>query len=425
MLLQFSVENYKSFKERAVLSFEGSSDKEHPNNYVQTGKNKILKVLSVFGANAAGKSNIFLALTAALLTLRQSANRQFNDSLLFIVPFRFNETSMNDPSSFEFVFIGFDNKKYVYGFSATQQQITKEYLYVYDTVKASTVFERVYDEYRFTNPAKKRVMLPLTERNTGNKLFLATATQWNCEETREAYLWLAQGINTYSTNFDQLLNQTAPMFENDHDNSLKRFTTNILHEADINIDDFEFESREQTKEQFIQGLPIELREFVSTVPFAGNKQIKIETIHTIQTDGASKKFNLSLFEESQGTRSLFLFAPVLKRAFETGETLCIDEFDTSIHPILIVYLIGLFNDPDINKHNAQLLFSTHAVSVMSLKTLRRDQIYFVEKNRSLASSELYSLDEFSPRKKEDIRKAYLLGRYGSVPDIPEEADLWR
>ena len=67
MLLQFSVENYKSFKERAVLSFEGSSDKEHPNNYVQTGKNKILKVLSVFGANAAGKSNIFLALTAALI----------------------------------------------------------------------------------------------------------------------------------------------------------------------------------------------------------------------------------------------------------------------------------------------------------------------------------------------------------------------
>lgn len=425
MLLQFSVENYKSFKDRTVLSLEGSVDKELANNYVLLGKEKVLKVISVFGANAAGKSNIFSALTASILTLRQSANRQINEPLFYIIPFRFDEEALKQPSSFEYVFIGLDNKKYVYGFSATQLRVTKEYLYVYDTAKASTVFERTNDVYKFTSPAKKREMLPLTERNTSNKLFLATATQWNCEDTKQAYLWLAQGINTYSTNFDQLLNQTAPMFENDQDNSLKRFTTNILHEADINIDDFEYESRDQTKEQFIQGLPVELRGLASTVPFATNKEIRIETVHTIEKDGQWKQFNLSLFEESQGTRNLFLFAPILKRAFETGETLCIDEFDTSIHPILIEYLMDLFNDQSINKTNAQLIFSTHAVSVMSLKTLRRDQIYFVEKNRSSGVSELYSLDEFSPRKQEDVRKAYLLGRYGSIPDVPEEADLWR
>ena len=425
MLLQFSVENYKSFKDRTVLSLEGSVDKELANNYVLLGKEKVLKVISVFGANAAGKSNIFSALTASILTLRQSANRQINEPLFYIIPFRFDEEALKQPSSFEYVFIGLDNKKYVYGFSATQLRVTKEYLYVYDTAKASTVFERTNDVYKFTSSTKKREMLPLTERNTSNKLFLATATQWNCEDTKQAYLWLAQGINTYSTNFDQLLNQTAPMFENDQDNSLKRFTTNILHEADINIDDFEYESRDQTKEQFIQGLPVELRGLASTVPFATNKEIRIETVHTIEKDGQWKQFNLSLFEESQGTRNLFLFAPILKRAFETGETLCIDEFDTSIHPILIEYLMGLFNDQSINKTNAQLIFSTHAVSVMSLKTLRRDQIYFVEKNRSSGVSELYSLDEFSPRKQEDVRKAYLLGRYGSIPDVPEEADLWR
>ena len=424
MLLQFSVENYKSFRERAVLSLEGSADNELPNNYVLKGKEKYLKVLSVFGANAAGKSNIFQALTAAILTVRQSTSRQINEPLVFIVPFKFDEEKIGEPSSFEFVFVA-EGKKYVYGFSATQAAVTKEYLYVFNSAKASTVFERDGDEYRFTTPAKKREMLPLTERNTSNKLFLATATQWNCEDTKIPYLWLAGGINTYSTNFDQLIHQTAPMFENDTDHSLKRFTTNILHEADINIDDFEFESKEQTREQFLQGLPFELRGLASTAPFGQNKEIKIETVHTVEKDGKKKQYKLSILEESQGTKDLFLFAPILRNAFESGETVCIDEFDTSIHPMLIEYLIGLFNDPNINKNNAQLIISTHAVTVMSLKILRRDQIYFVEKDRETGASELYSLDEFSPRKQEDIRKAYLLGRYGSVPYLPEEADLWR
>ena len=424
MLLQFSVENFKSFRDKAILSLEGSADKELQDNYVLNGKEKYLKVLSVFGANAAGKSNLFQAITAAVLTVRMSTNRQVNEPLIYIMPFKFDEATILEPSSFEFVFVA-ENTKYVYGFSATQARITKEYLYAYHTAKPSTVFERDGDIYTFTSPAKKREMQPLAERNTSNKLFLATATQWNCEETRIPYLWLAGGINTYTTNFDQLLQQNALMFENDTDDSLKRFTSNILHEADINIDDYIFESREQTREQFLQGLPQELRGLASTVPFAANKKIRIDTLHTVEKDGIKKQYQLSMLEESQGTKNLFIFSPVLKRAFETGETICIDEFDTSIHPMLIEYLIGLFNNRNINKGNAQLIVSTHAVSVMSLKILRRDQIYFVEKDRKSGGSELYSLDEFSPRKQEDVRKAYLLGRYGSVPYIPEEADLWQ
>ncbi len=424
MLLQFSVENFKSFRDKAVLSLEGSADKELQDNFVLNGKEKYLKVLSVFGANAAGKSNLFQALTAAILTIRMSTNRQINEPLIHIMPFKFDETKITEPSSFEFVFIA-DNTKYVYGFSATQEIITNEYLYAYYSAKPTTVFERDGDGYVFTSPARKREMQPLTEMNTSNKLFLATATQWNCEETRIPYLWLANGINTYTTNFDQLLQQNALMFENDTDDSLKRFTSEILHEADINIDDYIFESTEQTREQFLQGLPQGLRDFASTVPFSTNKKIRINTLHTVEKDGVKKKYQLSMLEESRGTKNLFMFSPVLKRAFETGETICIDEFDTSIHPVLIEYLVGLFNNPNINKGNAQLIISTHAVSVMSLKILRRDQIYFVEKDRKTGASELYSLDEFSPRKQEDVRKAYMLGRYGSVPSIPEEADLWQ
>lgn len=425
MLIQFSVDNFKSFKNTAVLSMEASADKELPDNITEIGKERYLNTAAIFGANASGKSNIFAALTAAIMMIRRSNARQVMESLLEIIPYKFDPESIVKPTSFEFVFLA-DGKKYVYGFSATQKAVYKEYLYVYNSAKASTIFERTdIRTYKFTSPALKREFLPLTERNTDNKLFLATATAWNCEATRIPYLWFESGINTYSTDFEQLFHQTAPMFEEDKDQSLRRFAKKILHEADIHIDDYEFEVKDIPQDQFLQSVPQELRGIISTIPAAINKSIKIETVHTIKQGDTVTQYNLSLGEESQGTRSLFLFSPVLKRAFETGETLCIDEFDASLHPMLVRYLVSLFNNPEINKAKAQLIVSSHAMVLMSLKNLRRDQIYFVEKDRKTGISELYSLDEFSPRKEEDIRKAYMLGRYGSVPDITMEADLWQ
>lgn len=424
MLLQFSVKNFKSFKDMAVLSMEPSADKELPGNLTLIGKSRCLNTIAIFGANAAGKSNVFTALTAAILLVRRSNSRQVIDPLLEIIPFKFDEESIRKPTTFEFVFIA-EGKKYVYGFSATQKAVQREYLYVFNSAKASTIFERTdVNTYKFTSPALKRELQPLTERNTENKLFLATATAWNCEATRIPYLWFETKINTYSIDSDQLISQTAPMFDNDADNSLRKFTNMILHEADINIDDFNIEFKDISQEQFLQQVPQELRGLISTIPAAMNKAVKIETVHSIVDDGIAKQYNLSLMEESQGTRNLFLFSPVLKRAFETGETLCIDEFDASLHPMLVRYLFSLFNNPDINKAHAQLIVSSHSLVLMSLKNLRRDQIYFVEKDRKTGKSELYSLDEFSPRKEEDVRKAYMLGRYGSIPDIPEEAHLW-
>lgn len=425
MLLQFSVENFKSFKNKAVLSLEASTDKTLPMNLIETGKDRILRSAAIFGANAAGKSNIFSALTAAIVFIRHSNAMQVSEPIFSIIPYKFNSDNINMPTSFEFVFLS-EGKKYVYGFSATQREVISEYLYVYNTSKASTIFERTNtNQYKFTSPDLKKILLPLTERNTNNKLFLATATAWNCEVTRTAFLWFERGINTYTTDSEQLLQQTAPIFENDTDNSLRRFTIGLLHEADININDYEFETKEVSREQFLQQVPQELRVLVSTLPTESNKQIRIETVHTIDEEGNKRNCNLALAEESKGTRSIFLFAPVLKRAFETGETLCIDEFDACLHPLLENYLVSLFNNPAINKANAQLIVSSHSMILMSQRYFRRDQIYFVEKDRKTGVSELYSLDEFSPRKEEDIRKAYMLGRYGSIPDIPGEADLWQ
>ena len=425
MLLQFTVENFKSFRDPVVLSMQASVGKDLPDNVTMVGNDRCLNTIAIFGANASGKSNIFAALTAAIMVVRTSHMRQFNEPLYGIVPYKFDPAYADRPTSFEFVFT-IDEKKYVYGFSATTRKVIKEYLYVFNTAKASTIFERTdVNTDRFTSPALRSELLPLTERNGENKLFLATATSWNCEATRIPYSWFESMISTYSTDFSHIFSQTALFFENDKDDSLRSFTNNLLHEADISIDDYSFESEELSHEQLLQAFPSELKNLVSTFPVTVNKKIRIETIHTIEENGERRQISLPLNEESQGTQSLFLISPVLKRAFETGETLCIDEFSANLHPKLEKYLVSLFNNPQINKAHAQLIISTQSMTLMSLKLLRRDQIYLVEKDRKTGVSELYSLDEFSPRKQENVRASYLLGRYGSVPDIYEEADLWQ
>lgn len=417
MLIQFSVENYKSIKDKVVVSMEASADKEHQENIISTKKERILKSISLFGANASGKSNLFHALTAAILTVRESNMLQAEQPLRHIVPFKFRNDAGLTPTSFEFVFIAGDGLKYVYGFSATSRKVTSEYLFVYKSAKASSVFERTNDKFNFTSVYEKELK-PIVVRNTSNKLFLATATAWNSVSTKEPLLWLMNGINTYnSSNGNEMLHVSGPLFENDQNLSLKNFTTSLLHKADINIADFNITTEEKTHEQFMQSAPIELKRIFSALPPGPHKELKVETIHIVEENGEKKVYSLDLPDESLGTINLFLLSPVIKRAFETGEVLCIDEFDTSLHPLLVLYIVQLFNNPLYNKANAQLIISSHTTELLDLSIMRRDQIYFIDKDNKTGISDLYSLDEYSERTRTDIRKAYLLGRYDAIPDI--------
>ena len=225
------------------------------------------------------------------------------------------------------------------------------------------------------------------------------------------------GINTYDSKYHTLFSQANQLFEKDEDGSLKEFTKQILKEADLNITDYTFESRDILVNDSLPnyGQKVKVLSFTE-------KEYRIVMKHEIiKNDCSIETYELGINSESKGTVSLFSLCPILKRAFSTGETICIDEFDVSLHPLLVEHLIKLFNNPILNRNNAQLIISTHTVDLLNLKLLRRDQIYFVNKSNKTAISELYSLDEFSPRTSEDIRKAYLQGRFGSVPNIIEEA----
>ena len=141
-------------------------------------------------------------------------------------------------------------------------------------------------------------------------------------------------------------------------------------------------------------------------------------------NGKKQEYDLNYFDESNGTKRLFTYGPVLKNALENGKTIIIDEIDNALHPAMTKSLIEMFQNPNINKKSAQLIFNTHEISLLDLNLFRRDQIYFVEKDNKTGVSDLYSLDDFSPRKSENIQKGYLQGRYGAMPVVNLEDIEW-
>lgn len=253
-------------------------------------------------------------------------------------------------------------------------------------------------------------------------MFLSTATSWNYEETKNAFLWFAKKIDTYKHGFNIV---NTDKLKNDPDGTLKRFVLNVLKAADINISDYE-----------IRSFPIDINSIMSNIPYGLAIQMQSEkgqivgvtdrifTKHKIiNENGEFKEYELDINEESDGTQAIFYFSSELRDSLIGGKTIIVDEIDSSLHPLLVEFIVKLFNSKEINKSNAQIMFITHDTNLLNLDTLRRDQIYMVEKDNDTGVSELYSLDEFSVRKKENIQKGYLQGRYGAIPDLGSEDDI--
>lgn len=413
MLLQFSVKNYTSIKDEVILSMIADAGTDHKENLIDCGKERVLPSVAIFGANAAGKTNIQRALTAAIMFVRDSNRLQIDNAIPRMIPFLLDHTHRNEPCSFDFIFTN-NGVKYQYGFSADSKVVYEEYLYKFTSSRPSMIFERTnITKYKYTK-ANEAEMRKYEEKNTPNKLFLATATNWNCELTRDAYIWFGQCIDTFNQqSFED------PAFEeyDKRGEELKPFVTKMMHNADINISDYivetkDVEMKEFPSEMFPPGVNINIPSDTKIV----SKQVNITTVHEVINDDEIERYAMPFDTESEGTKKLFRFSPKIQKALENGYIMIIDEMESSFHPLLLDYLIDLFNNREINTKGAQLVFNTHSVYSLSLEQFRRDQIYFVEKNAS-GSTELYSLDEFSPRKIEDVRKRYLQGRYGALPDI--------
>lgn len=411
MIIEFSVANFLSFKDKVTFSMLANNSDGLNDNYIEVNNRKVLKTSAIYGANASGKTNLFKILTIVISMLRNSNYINVN-SKLPIVPFNFDKDMAKKPSEFEIRFIA-SGVRYVYGFIADTTNVYEEYLYYYPNGRETKIFDRTnVNEYSFPQGDERRLN-DIATKNTPNKFFIATATNWNYEKTEIPYRFLTEDIGTFN-NLAALRDMSLREYLKDS-KELKDFALEFLKKADFNIKDYKVLETD-VPEDVLAAIP-------DFIKIGMNIPQKPKTFNAVFKH-AGNDLELSYEEESMGTQIVFCFIPFIMDALNNKKVVIVDELDKSLHPYLVEMIVGMFNDPDINKSGAQLIFNTHDTNLLKLNILRRDQIWFTEKDDSNGISDLYPLSDFSVRKTENVEKCYMLGRYGAVPFIKNDFYLW-
>ena len=394
MLIQFSVENYLSIKDKVVLSLLASRDNEHPEHLILDGNKNYLKSAVIYGANASGKSNVLNAFWFMVNYVLTSHNQQVHKAIDRI-PFKFDKETPARPSSFEVIFTA-NGIRYAYGFSVTDKAVVEEYLYYYPNGRQAIIFERKdTTDFRFTVDIDEQNTLK--ERTSANKLYLSVASNWSYVKVIPVLEWFAScQIITKNSVADAYGLEAEQLKDDDY----RRVIASMLRIADFGI----------------QSLQVRDSDPISSK--RGDIFTNVDAVHTVQdVEGNISSYTLNMTEESDGTNSYFKLSGVVKKALDLGTLLVADEMDAHLHPLLTKHLVSLFNSAEFNPKGAQLIFTSHNTNLLDLDVLRRDQIWFTEKDEQTAATDLFSLYDFSIRKDAKVEKGYLIGRYGAIPFI--------
>lgn len=407
MLVKFSVQNFLSFKDLNVMDMIAAPIYQHEENTILLQNLKLLKSAAVFGANASGKSNLFKAMNFAKnFILSSSKETQVNEKIP-VTPFLLSTITENEPSLFEFVFI-IDDIKYRYGFRLNNIAVIDEWLFSANKAKESLLFER--HEQNIKIGAKFKEGHRVIELTRKNALFLSVVAQFNGIIAETILKWF------YKFNIIEGFGIYNPVTVNYLENSdNKKEFMEILKIADFSISDLKLLEIDKNKApKFIQdklsklkasGINLKFMPEIKTLHNKYDKNNKI--VETIEFD-----FNEN---ESKGTKNLFsLIGPILD-TINKGGILVIDELESNLHPLVSRFLIKLFH---IKNKNAQFIFNTHDTNLLNNKYFRRDQIYFVDKNK-YEQSNLYSLYDYNIRYDRTFAKDYLEGKFKAIPFIDE------
>ncbi len=414
MLIEFSVGNYRSFKEPVTFSMVAANlvakyKNLDENNVFAADKDlRLLKSAAIYGANASGKSNLARALSFMKQFMINSSKETQSTDEIGVEPFRLNTETEGKPSYFELVFL-MDGIKYRYGFEATRERVTSEWLFYVPKVRETKLFERDFDTIR---PSKNYDADGIQQRTRSNALFLSVSAQFNVELAERILEWLTDNLNIISGLHDRLYRDyTVKCFTNNENRS---DIVNLIKNLDLGISEIQVDQEDFPVDSLPDEIPDELKKMIVK---AGVKATSIGTEHRkFDSEGNYKyleKFDL-VRHESQGTQKVFALAGPLITALKKGEVLIIDEFDARLHPLISLAILEMFNSQETNSNNAQLIFITHDTNLLSNKIFRRDQIWFTEKNR-YGATDLYSLAEYKIRNDATFESNYIKGRYGAIP----------
>ena len=409
MLIEFRVKNFYSIQDEQVFSLVASSQKQHINNTfnIESEKLTLLKSAAIYGANAAGKSNLIKAFAVMSEIIIKSAIVQ-RDKKLPILPFLLGQNE-NEPTEFEMSFIA-QGVRYRYGFSATNDRVFKEWLFAYPNGRMQQLFLRTYDKKTKEYTYEDRNLMgekKLWEKSTReNALFLSTAIQLNNQQLKPIFDWfLLLGISRDSGDFANSFNVTINNFQKQPKELIE-----YLKAVDLDIENLKIE-KQDFEQEVPSNIPKELREQFKR--FSKVTQFRVKTTHLNQK-GQTIDFSIEL--ESDGTQKFFTFLGPVLETLSDGRILIVDELHNHLHPTMTRFIIELFHNAKINTKNAQLIFTTHETSVLNKDIFRKDQIYFCEKQNK--ATIIYSMSDFKGlRENIDYEKSYLLGRFGALPHL--------
>ncbi len=417
MLIEFEVGNYLSFKAPVRLNMIAANPiKEFvEENTFQVGQLRLLKSAAIYGANASGKSNLLRAMGFARSFVLSSATQTQIEEEIHVTPFKFDAATENAPSHFEFCFL-IDNIRYKYGFEVNRKSVEKEWLFFAEKQKEKSLFLRWGDRIEITDDFKEGG--GLEEKTRNNALFLSVVAQFNGEIAGKLLKWFLGFRTLHGLREQNYERFTASLLQK---NESRQQLVNLIKGADVGIEDLF--AIEFPNEEFVKS---DQQDTITKRRISISKQPKISSVHGRFEDGVKKGVvNLDFSsEESDGTKKLFHIAGPILDCLANGYVVCIDELDAKLHPLLTKAIVSLFNSSKANPRNAQLIFATHDTNLLQYANLRRDQIWFVEKNQE-AATDLYSLAEFKlpdgkkVRNDASIEKNYIQGRYGAVPFLSD------
>ncbi len=407
MLIDVSIENFLSVREKVTLSLDSGPGKKLPQNLIRVDEeNSLLRSAVLYGANASGKSNIIKAVYFLWEMVVNST--KFNvETRIPRAPFKLDEETSRKPSKFEVRFIQ-DNVKYRYGFSCDDEKIIEEYLYYAPKGREALIFKRENTvDYKFTIDENRQDLF--RKQTIANTLYLSRATQLGYEKTRTAYEFFS---NNLIINYSPMWRNYTIRQMHDHPEFKDRILE-VMQKADFGgIENIKVtKEKRKTQEIVIEGSLLARRDVMGdfyNIKFTHKKTLK---------DGKTEHIDFDMEEESGGTqKTLALLGPIFD-ILENGKVAFIDELEQSLHPEITKFLIKLFHSKH-NKKNAQLVFTSQDTNLLDNTLFRKDQIYFCSKEPN-KSTELISLLEYRLRQDADIEKAYLNGRFGGLPFIDE------
>lgn len=430
MLIEFRFENYRSFRDEAVLSMEATGLSPFKNCLIPLSSTaKLLPAIAIYGKNGGGKSNVIRAFWLAVQFIRNAQRTQHERAAIPVNPFALNDYSKDEPTEFAFEYTS-SGVKYWYGFTATRERIFSEYLYHAPKGQKALIFSRTGKNYSFTEEKTKRALI--SEMVAENQLFFSVACTMNDGPCISAMRWFRDQV-FFSRDYSDIPRQ---LIEYSEDKNMLKAISDYAKAADLGIQDmqFEFNSKEiEDDESLPDNIPDEIKtalvQFMHALSESSNNgevhlkmgEVSAKASHLGENrNGQAASYSLELSDESDGTRKLMALAPAIESALRTGGILLVDELEREMHPMLVNYIIAKFQSKVSNPNGAQIVFTTHNTELMNLELLRKDQLYFVDKRDKDGVSELYTISEFSTRTTENIRKGYLVGKYGATPDIEIE-----